>query len=188
MRLHPFGPLQYHLPPLWSAKFWLAVGLLAVMVLAVVLHRIQSRRRPVILIDGSNVMHWRDGTPSLAPLRAVIGVVRAAGFELGIVFDANAGYKLFGRYLDDADLARKLDLPADQVLVVPKGQPADPVLLAIARDRGASIITNDRYRDWAETHPEIATPGHLIRGGWRDDEIWLDLAASGSAKTAASRR
>lgn len=40
---------------------------------------------------------------------------------------------------------------------------------------GARIVTNDRYRDWAEAHPEIATPGHLIRGGWREGKLWLAI-------------
>jgi len=36
-------------------------------------------------------------------------------------------------------------------------------------------VTNDRYRDWAEAHPEIKEPGHLIKGGYRDGKVWLDL-------------
>jgi len=143
----------------------LALGLVAFLL----------RRRTTLLIDGSNVMHWCDGKPSLTPVREVVRVLEAAGFRPGVIFDANVGYKLVGRYRDDRHLARALGLPEAQVLVVPKGQPADPVLLAVARERGARIVTNDRYRDWAETHPEIATPGHLIRGGWRDGALWLDL-------------
>jgi hypothetical protein len=60
-------------------------------------------------------------------------------------------------------------------MVVPKGTPADPTILAAARDLGAPVLTNDRYRDWAEAHPEIRTPGHLIRGGYRDGGLHLDL-------------
>lgn len=137
--------------------------------------RLRRRRRPVILIDGSNVMHWQDNTPSLAPLQAVIGLVRDAGFTPGVVFDANAGYKLAGRYRDDAELARLLGLPVAQVLVVPKGQPADPVLLAVAAKEGARIITNDRFRDWAAAQPELVRPGQLIGGGYREGRLWLDL-------------
>ncbi|PYF10229.1 Zc3h12a-like ribonuclease protein [Rhodobacter viridis] len=147
------------------------IPVLLVITLVVLLRR----RRPHILIDGSNVMHWRDNSPSLEPVRAVVTLTKKAGFTPGVVFDANAGYKLEGRYRDDRHLARALGLPEAQVLVVSKGQQADPVLLAVARDRGARIVTNDRFRDWAAPHPEIATPGHLIRGGWRDGAVWLDL-------------
>ena len=34
-------------------------------------------------------------------------------------------------------------------------------------------MTNDRYRDWTEAHPEVAEPGHLIRGGMQDGKVWL---------------
>jgi len=152
--------------------------LLVFVFLALVLRDGLSRRaakRPAILIDGSNVMHWRDNVPSLAPVQEIVARLRQAGFTPGVVFDANAGYKLEGRYRDDAAFARQLGLPPAQVLVVPKGQPADPVILAVARERGARIITNDRYRDWAEAHPEVSDPGKLIRGGYRDGGLWLDI-------------
>ncbi|MEO8242174.1 MAG: hypothetical protein ABI832_07655 [bacterium] len=130
---------------------------------------------PWILIDGSNVMHWKDGTPQLATLREVVDHLKAEGFTIGVVLDANAGYKINGRYQHDLAFGRLLNLPESQVMVVAKGTPADPALLASARDLGARIVTNDRFRDWAEKHPEVAKPGHLIRGGYRKGQLWLDL-------------
>ena len=91
-----------------------------------------------------------------------------------MVFDATVGYKIGTRYRDDAEMAAHLGLPVDRVLVVPKGTPADPVVLATARDLDAPIVTNDRYRDWAETYPEVQTPGLLIRGGYAEGRLWLD--------------
>lgn len=143
--------------------------------------------QPVILVDGSNVMHWQDNTPQLAPLMHVIERVSALGYLPGVVFDANAGWKLFGRYMDDADLARILSLPRDQVFVVPKGTQADPYLLATAREQGARIVTNDRFLDWAETHPEVAAPGTLIRGGMRDGALWLHGIGAGKDASAGPR-
>lgn len=161
--------------PLFIDLLPLIVLLLVVFALLRLFAFLRRDRRPVLLIDGSNVMHWCDGTPSLTPLQEVLRVVAAAGFRPGVIFDANAGYKLGGGYRDDAAMARLLRLPEAQVLVVPKGEPADRTLLAAARDMGARIVTNDRYRDWAESHPEIATPGQLIRGGWREGAVWLDM-------------
>ena len=104
---------------------------------------------------------------------------------MGVMFDANAGYKLQDRYQDDRHMARQLRLPEDRVLVVPKGVPADQYILTAARDLGARVVTNDRYRDWLERFPEAAEPGFLIRGGASEaGEVWLnprDLAAAAPA-------
>ncbi len=145
----------------------------------------QNRPKNWVLVDGSNVMHWQDNTPKLEPLVRVIGELQAKGFDPGVVFDANAGWKLFGRYLGERELGRLLDLPQDQVLVVPKGSPADPWLLTTAREFGARIVTNDRFRDWATDHPEVARPGFLVRGGLSGDTVWLegmDAATAGATQ------
>jgi len=124
------------------------VALLAAILLALRLTTRRARRptrpkaaqRPII-VDGSNVLYWRDNTPSLDTLREVIATLRTQCYDPGVVFDANAGYLLTGKYQHD----------------------------------GAPILTNDRYRDWAEAHPEIRTPGHLIRGSYRDGQLRIDL-------------
>lgn len=127
-----------------------------------------------ILIDGSNVMYWRDNTPQIETLREVIGQLRRMGFAPGVVFDANAGYLLKGRYQHDDAMGGYLGLAEDWVMVVPKGTVADRYLLTVARDVGAPIVTNDRYRDWAAAFPEVTEPGRLIRGGYRDGALWLE--------------
>ena len=128
-----------------------------------------------IVIDGSNVLHWAEGKPRLSTLRAVIDRLTELGFTPGVVFDANAGYKIGDRYQHDDGLAKMLGLPPDRVLVVAKGTQADPALLAAARDLGARIVSNDRFRDWTEAHPEVTEPGHLVRGGFQDGKLWLDI-------------
>ncbi|MBP9046841.1 MAG: hypothetical protein KBF85_01090 [Tabrizicola sp.] len=132
-----------------------------------------TRDEAWILIDGSNVMHWQDGVVTLAPLTEVIGQLKELGYVPGVVFDANAGWKLQGRYLHDSDLARLLGLETRQVLVVPKGTQADTYLLETAQEFGVRIVTNDRFRDWAEAHPQVLEPGFLIRGGMREGRAWL---------------
>jgi Zc3h12a-like Ribonuclease NYN domain len=147
-----------------------------VLVIRPLRHRATPQRpKAWVVLDGSNVMHWKDGAADLGTIIDVLRRLETLGFTPGIVFDANAGYKLSDRYLDDGVLAKQLRMPEDRVLVVPKGQPADPVILAAARDLGGRIVTNDRYRDWEEAHPEVRSPGHLIRGGYRDGQLWLDV-------------
>lgn len=144
------------------------------------------RLRQDVIIDGSNVMHWLDETPQLQPLLDVIAHLKGRGFRVGVVFDANAGWKLWDQYRGDHYFAQKLGLSDQQVLVVAKGQPADPVILAAARESKAQVITNDRYRDWVEQYPEIVAPGHLIRGGYRQGRLWLDERAL-TARSIAAR-
>lgn len=129
-----------------------------------------------VIIDGSNVMHWKTGTPDLASVRLVIEALISKGFSPGVVFDANAGYLLTGKYQHDKSLSRALGLPENRVMVVPKGTPADPQILAAARDMQARIVTNDRFRDWAGDYPEIRNPGHLIRGDIKNGRVELQLS------------
>jgi hypothetical protein len=142
-----------------------------------------------IVVDGSNVMHWGDGPPGLGPLHEVLAYLAQRGFAAGVVFDANAGYLIGDRYLHHAAFGHLLGLPEDRVMVVPKGSPADATVLLAARDLRARIVTNDRYRDWAEQYPEVRTAGHLIRGGYREGALWLALdppeAANISARAGA---
>ncbi len=154
------------------------LALTATLVSFLLLLRSLRKRPPTspprwIVVDGSNVMHWRDETARIETVIEVVEELTARGFSPGVVFDANAGYKLDGRFLDELALARLLNLPADRVHVVPKGTPADPFILRAARGLGAPIVTNDRYREWAEAHAEIREPGFLIRGRYRDGILML---------------
>jgi hypothetical protein len=157
----------------------LLLGLLLVLLLLRPRRRVRKaakpagKDRPAILVDGSNVMHWQDNSPQLAPLRKVLARLQSLGFAPGVVFDANAGWKLAGRFLSARDLARMLSLPADQVLVVPKGTQADWYLLETAGDLDARIVTNDRFRDWADSYPRVTEAGFLIRGGIENGKVWL---------------
>lgn len=133
---------------------------------------------PRVIVDGSNVIHWDSGAPSLEPLRAVLRDIEAKGMMPGVIFDANAGYKINDRYLDDGAFATLLGLPDASVLVVPKGTPADRFILEAARSMGARIVTNDRYRDWEDSFPEVRQPDLLIRGGFRHGKLWLKDGAA----------
>ena len=71
--------------------------------------------------------------------------------------------------------AGAINLPAKQVLVAPKGTPADPLLLEGAAMLKARVITNDRFRDWEEAHPEVREAGFLVRGRIDGKVIRLEL-------------
>jgi hypothetical protein len=137
-----------------------------------------DRPRDWVVIDGSNVMYWKDGTPQIATVQAVARAVEAAGLTPAVVFDANAGYLLEDRYLHDHALAQRLGVAEARVLVVPKGVQADPYILKTAREVGGRVVSNDRFRDWAADYPEVGLGGHVIAGGYRDGAVWLNLPAA----------
>ena len=139
------------------------------------LRSLRRGRKDWVIVDGSNVMFWKTGAPDIRAVREVVDELRARGQSPCVVFDANAGYRLIGRYQHDKASSSQLDLPASRVMVVPKGTPADPYILKAARDHRGRIVSRDQFRDWSEAHPEIGTPGHLVKGGYRGGKLWLAL-------------
>ena len=137
-----------------------------------------------LVVDGSNVMYWRDNTPRLETVVELLDLLHGKGYTVGIIFDASAGHVLFGRYLDDRHFAQRLGLPDAQCFVVPKGTIADEYILRAARELGARVVTNDRYRDWARDFPEVAKPGQLIRGRIEKNQIKLHRLAPPRRTTA----
>ncbi|WP_433989849.1 hypothetical protein SuNHUV7_07620 (plasmid) [Pseudoseohaeicola sp. NH-UV-7] len=140
-----------------------------------------SDKQNCVVIDGSNVMHWRKGIPSIEPVVETIRNLEVSGYTPGVVFDANAGHLLAGRYLHDNDFEKILKLPRHRVMVAHKGTSADPLVLTAARTLSARIVSNDRFRDWIAAYPEISDPGHIIRGGYRSGKVWLNLDAPDTA-------
>ena len=122
-----------------------------------------------IVVDGSNVLYWNPAGPSLATVAEVLQALDSQGFRPVVWFDANVGYVVGSAWMGPQELSRELGVSQKQVLVAASGQQADPLVLAEARKRRASVVTNDRFRDWVPTHPEVLQPGFLIRGDWGPD-------------------
>ena len=162
-----------------GATDWLLLAVPAAIASAVLLLRALLRpplpALPQVIVDGSNVMHWRDNTPRIETRREVLVALERAGFAPGVVFDANAGYKLVGRYMADRALAAALGLPPGRVMIADRGEPADPMILTAATKARARIVSNDRFRDWAGTHAIIRDPAAMIRGGYTDGRLWLEI-------------
>lgn len=153
------------------------VGLLVVIALALVVGARQfgRTRQNWIVVDGSNVLHWERETPDIRSVFHVIVALKSEGFVPLVWFDANAGYLIGERYMGPSRLARLIDLPERQVFVAPKGTPADPLLLQDAVNLKARVVTNDRFRDWAEDYPQIREKGFLVRGRMQSDAFELEL-------------
>ncbi|MXQ09119.1 hypothetical protein GQ651_14825 [Alphaproteobacteria bacterium GH1-50] len=154
--------------------WFIAFGLSALTVWAL-FRAFRRSKKNWIVVDGSNVLYWHNETPDLHSVKQVVDILRGEGFEPLLWFDANAGYLIGDRYMGPAILAKKLEMPTASVFVAPKGTPADPLLLEHAVKLKARVVTNDRYRDWEETFPQIRMQGFLVRGYISAHDIGLEL-------------
>lgn len=157
------------------------LGLIAfVLIVSLVFARRKRSRdtRTWMLVDGSNVMHWADNTADLNSVRMVVDRLRENGFRPAVIFDANVGYKIIGRYMNEGALAQVLNMPRNDVLVSPKGKPADPILLEFAEKHGAQIVTNDQFRDWQNDFAAGTAAQNLIKGRIRNGRLHLNLPAT----------
>ena len=168
---------------------WALLGVCLLGLVALGLWFGRDRRRPVakpvagpeargllLLVDGSNVMHWGEGVPSMPVLRLVVQAIAARGFVPLVYFDANVGYKLADRYLSEAEIAAQFPgVQADQIVIVPGGQPADPHIIEAALRHQSRVVTNDRFMDWRAQYPAIREKGFLVKGRVAGDRVELRL-------------
>ncbi|MBC6438718.1 MAG: hypothetical protein GDA52_11485 [Rhodobacteraceae bacterium] len=112
------------------------------------------------VVDGSNVAHWGDDNyASLDSVKAILQLLKAEGVTPTVVFDANIGYKVANRHMDQGELAAALGGSVD-VELVQSGTVADRRIVELAEQRKAIIVSNDLFRDSLRApHPE--TPGVL---------------------------
>lgn len=135
----------------------------------------QPPAKPVIVVDGSNVMHWRDDRPSVRTLALVLDDLTARGYAPHVFFDANVGYKLFGRAIEHGELADQLELSAAQITLAPSRTPADPLLIGFAIRAGVQVVSNDRFMDWRAAFPQIGEKAFLVKGRIRGEAVELRL-------------
>jgi len=163
------------LGPVLSLPLIVSTVLVAVALVVLVVGGRTREEVPWIVVDGSNVMYWDGDKPSLMTVRHVLKALQDEGLVPLVWFDANAGYLTAGQYLRPEQLSRMLGLSWGQVVVAPKGVPADPLLLEEAARMGARVVTNDRFRDWVEDHPSVREPGFLVGGRMKGGVVTLRL-------------
>jgi len=148
---------------------------MAVASLFLLWRAIGRRPRKWIVVDGSNVMHWQDEIAMLDTVGLVLRMLIKQGYYPVVWFDANVGYKVSDRFMDDRALAHHLPVPPQQIMVSPAGTPADPLLLEGAQRLKARVVTRDRFRDWATQFPEVGEPGFLVRGQVVNGAVTLEM-------------
>jgi len=148
---------------------------------SVLFYRLAPKRQKLnwVVIDGSNVMHWFDETPSLNTVAQVSQHLIDLGYMPIVWFDANVGYKVGARYMGEAVLARYLPVSARAIRVAPKGSPADPLLLSEAVRLRARVVSNDRFRDWTGDFPQLADDAFLIRAKVHSEGLTMEIKPAG---------
>jgi hypothetical protein len=101
-----------------------------------------TRKSRFALIDGSNVAHSTEGGPArLDNLLLMRDKLAAKGLEPIIVVDAALRHQI-----DDAAAYEKM-VDDGELKQAPAGTDADYFILSFARELGARVVSNDRFRD-----------------------------------------
>lgn len=148
---------------------------LALMLLGAVL--IWRRRRldtsppepRTIVVDGTNVLFWRDNRAQLATLQLVVRHLQSKGFAPVVFLDASSRHHIGDTSLGRRQFKQALGLTKPHVQICPKGTEADGFILDFAREHKVSVVTNDRFRD----RPQAARNIRLIKGHFRGDRLVL---------------
>lgn len=123
-----------------------------------------SKGREVVVIDGANVAYEErsaGGKPKLSNLLKVKLELEGRGFEAVIIVDASLKYDI-----DDQAQLETL-IRSQQVRQVPAGTDADYFIIQFADQLDARVVTNDRYKDYAEQYPWVTQrrmPYMIVKG------------------------
>jgi prevent-host-death family protein len=119
-------------------------------------------RGRVAIVDASNVANSApSATARLEYLTLVTARLAEAGWTPVVVADAG----LVRRIDDRAGYLRRVEEGA--IRVAPPGSEADELILRLARELGAVVVSNDRFREWRARYPEEVARrvGFRVRDG-----------------------
>jgi hypothetical protein len=103
-----------------------------------------------VIIDGSNVAHSTEGEKAaLENIRVVRAKLIEEGYEPVVLADAALRHQI-----DDEPGFERL-VENGTIKQAPAGTDADYFILSFARELGANIVSNDRFKDRVQAFPEI---------------------------------
>ena len=120
--------------------------------------------KKVVVIDGANVAYEErsaGGKPKLSNLLRVRRELEERGCEAVIIVDASLKYDI-----DDQEQLETL-IQSQQIRQGPAEYDADFFIIQFAHELDALMVTNDRYRDYAERFPwipERRLPYMIVKG------------------------
>jgi len=117
-------------------------------------------------LDGSNICFWRDKNNfSLVILLNICNELKKNGHDFICFFDANAVY--LPKDNNEITVIKELLKDKQKYKTSPAGMKADDFILLSADKSKASIISNDRYKDYISQFKWLEpgnTPTRLIKG------------------------
>jgi hypothetical protein len=103
-----------------------------------------------VLVDASNVAHSSEGAGArLANIVVVRDKLREEGLDPLLVADAALRHQI-----DDAPGYEQL-VERGELRQAPAGTDADYFILTFARELGAQVLSNDRFKDWIDQYPDV---------------------------------
>ena len=109
-----------------------------------------------VIIDGSNVAHSSEGEVALLDnIKLVSEKLREEGFDPIVLVDAALRHQI------DKESEFEQLVDSGWIKQAPAGTDADYFILSFARELGADIVSNDRFRHRKDAFPE--TRERMIR-------------------------
>jgi hypothetical protein len=121
----------------------------------------------VAIVDASNVAHSTEGDKArLENIHLVCEKLTEEGYEPIVVADAALRHQI-----DDHPSFERL-VGQGKIKQAPAGTDADYFILSFARELGASVVSNDRFKDRQKAFPEARE--RAIRYMIVNDEVVLE--------------
>jgi hypothetical protein len=113
--------------------------------------RLPSRRS--LIVDGNNVAYYlsRKGAPRVQNLILARQSLRQAGYRPIIVVSAALIHKI-----DRPEVLASM-MDGTSVIESPRGRNDDLTIIRLAEKRNAEILSNDRFLDWQDRFPWLAS-------------------------------
>jgi|GEM_PF-7017417 len=120
-----------------------------------------------IIIDGMNVMMAGEKIGKVAKLEKVLDILEGAGLRTCTICDASVKHKEF--YLIFEKKYEKW--MNKKIFICPAGTSADALIIPLARDNKALILSNDSFKEWESKYPDL--PKHLVKFSFIGDRLYF---------------
>lgn len=127
----------------------------------------ETEDQRIVVVDGSNVAYAVEGAGAcLSNIQAVCRKLEEEGYRPLVLVDARL------RHTIDDTAGYETLVEEGRIRQAPAGTDADYFILSFARELGARVVSNDRFRSREGAFPEVA--GSVIRYMVVNGEVVLE--------------